>query len=86
MRKGDYPIGDSNVVKRATKEAILKALNNKNQRNKLTIKALMLFIKDSGLGVSDVRQLNYGNIAKQLESGETVSARKNLQKFSLLRK
>ena len=72
MRKGDYPTGDSNGVKRATKEAILKALNNKRQRNKLTIKAIMLFIKDSGLRVSDVRRLNYGDIAKQLENGETI--------------
>ncbi len=72
MRKGDYPTGDSNGVKRATKEAILKALNNKHQRNKLTIKAIMLFIKDSGLRVSDIRQLNYGDIAKQLENGETI--------------
>ena len=72
MRKGDYPKGDSNGVKRATKEAILKVLNNKRQRNKLTIKAIMLFIKDSGLRVSDVRRLNYGDISKQLENGETI--------------
>ena len=72
MRKGDYPTGDSNGVKRATKEAILKALNNKHQRNKLTIKAIMLFIKDSGLRVSDVRRINYGDVAKQLENGETI--------------
>jgi integrase len=72
MRKGDYPTGDSNGVKRATKEAILKVLNNKRQRNKLTIRALMMFIKDSGLRVSDVRRLNYGDIAKQLENGETI--------------
>ena len=32
----------------------------------------MLFIKDSGLRVSDVRRLNYGDIAKQLENGETI--------------
>jgi integrase len=72
MRKGDYPTGDSNGVKRATKEAILKVLNNKHQRNKLTIKALLLFIKDTGLRVSDVRRLNYGDIAKQMEKGETI--------------
>jgi site-specific recombinase XerD len=59
-------------VKRATNEAILKVLNNKHQRNKLTIKALMLFIKESGLRVSDVRQLNYRDIAKQLENAETI--------------
>ena len=32
----------------------------------------MLFIKDSGLRVSDVRRINYGDIAKQLENGETI--------------
>ena len=47
MRRCDYPKGDSNGVKRATKEAILRVLSNKHQRNKLTIKAIMLFIKDS---------------------------------------
>jgi site-specific recombinase XerD len=29
-------------------------------------------MKDSGLRVSDVRRLNYGDIAKQLENGETI--------------
>lgn len=70
MRRGDYPKGDSNGVKRATKEAILKVLSNKT-RNMVTIKPLILFIKDTGLRVSDVRQLNYGDIAKQLENGTT---------------
>jgi hypothetical protein len=31
MRHGDYPKGDSNGVKRATKEAILKVLKNKTR-------------------------------------------------------
>ena len=34
MRKGDYPTRDSNGVKRATREAILRVLNNKHQRMK----------------------------------------------------
>ncbi len=58
IRRGDYPKGDSNGVKRATKEAILKILNNKTARNKITTKPAVLFIKDSGLRVSDVRRLN----------------------------
>jgi integrase len=58
MRKGDYPKGDSNGVKRATKEAILKVLTNENARNKITTKPAILFIKDSGLRISDVRRLN----------------------------
>jgi integrase len=72
MRRSDYPKGDSNGVKRATKEAILKVLNNKKARNKVTTIPLILFIKDSGLRISDVRRLNYGDIANQLENGETV--------------
>jgi site-specific recombinase XerD len=70
MRKGDYPKGDSNGVRRATKEAILKVLENKKARNKVTTVPLILFIKDSGLRVSDVCRLNYGDIAQQLENGE----------------
>ena len=72
MRRGDYPKGDSNGVKRATKEAILKVLNNKKARNKVTTIPIILFMKDSGLRISDVRRLNYEDIANQLESGETV--------------
>lgn len=58
IRRGDYPKGDSNGVKRATKEAILKVLNNKTARNRITAKPAILFIKDSGLRISDVRRLN----------------------------
>jgi integrase len=72
MRRGDYPKGDSDGVKRATKEAILKALKNKNARNRVTTLPLILFIKDTGLRVSDVRRLNYGDIADQLENGATL--------------
>jgi integrase len=86
MRKGDYPKGDSNGVKRATKEAIFKVLSNKT-RNTVTIKPLIFFIKDSGLRVSDVRRLNYGDIAKQLENGaETIQINVITQKTKLLAK
>jgi integrase len=71
MRRGDYPKGDSNGVKRATKEAILKVLNNKT-RNSVTIKPLILFIKDTGLRVSDVRRLKYRDIASQFERGDKI--------------
>jgi integrase len=71
MRRGDYPKGDSNGVKRATKEAILKVLENKT-RNSVTIKPLILFMKDTGLRVSDVRQLKYGDIASQFERGDKI--------------
>ncbi len=39
MRKGDYPKGESFGVRRATKEAIYKAIENSNSRNKTMIKA-----------------------------------------------
>jgi integrase len=71
MRRGDYPKGDSNGVKRATKEAILKVLGNKT-RNMVTIKPLILFIKDTGLRVSDVRRLRYGDIANQFERRDKI--------------
>jgi integrase len=56
MRKKDYPKGDSNGVRRATKEAILKVLES-NPRNKTTLTALIMAFKDSGLRVSDMRLL-----------------------------
>lgn len=71
MRRGDYPKDDSNGVKRATKKAILKVLNNKT-RNSVTIKPLILFIKDTGLRVSDVIRLKYGDIASQFERGDKI--------------
>ena len=72
MRRGDYPTGDSDGVKRATKEAILKVLHDKHRRNKATLTAMILFLKDSGLRVSDARNLNYGAISDQLEKGKTL--------------
>ena len=71
MRRGDYPKGDSNGVKRATKKPILKVLNNKT-RNSITIKPLILFLKDTGLRVSDAIRLKYGDIASQFERGYKI--------------
>jgi len=56
MRKKDYPKGDSNGVRRATKEAILKVIESK-PRNKTTLTALIMAFKDSELRVSDMRKL-----------------------------
>ena len=56
MRKSDYPKGDSNGAKRATKEQIFKALNF-TARKKPTTTALIMALKDSGLSVSDLRLL-----------------------------
>ena len=54
MRKSDYPTGDSNGAKRATKEQILKALEFKAE-TKTTTTALIMTLKDSALRVSDLR-------------------------------
>ena len=67
IRRGDHPEGDSNGVKRATKTAILKVLNNKKARNKITTKPAVLFIKDSGLRISDVIRLNCAFFLDALE-------------------
>ena len=71
MRRGDYPKGESLGVKIATKETILKAVENRANRNKATLKAMVLFLKDSGLRISDARLFDYGDIAEQLERGDT---------------
>jgi len=67
MRRKDYPTGDSNGVRRATKEAILKVLYDKRTRNKATERAMFLFLKDSGLRISDARRLNCGFFLEALE-------------------
>lgn len=72
IRRGDYPTGNSIGVRRATKEAIIKALENKATRHKAITNAVTLFLKDSGLRVSDASLLNYGSISKQLESGAKI--------------
>lgn len=78
MRRGDYPKGESLGVKVATKEAILKALNNKHTRNKKTINAMVLFLKDSGLRVSDARLFNYGDISERLKRGDEFISLKTI--------
>ena len=67
MRRNDYPRGDSNGVRRATKEIILKVLYDRRTRNKATERAMFLFLKDSGLRISDARRLNCGFFIEALE-------------------
>jgi site-specific recombinase XerD len=67
IRKGDYPKGDSNGVRRATKEAVLKVLESE-PRNKTTLTALIMAFKDSGLRVSDMRQLKCNIILENPEA------------------
>lgn len=72
MRRGDYPKGDSIGVRVAKKETILKAIEQKATRHKAITNAVILFLKDSGLRVSDARLINYGTISKQLERGDKI--------------
>ena len=67
-RKGDYPTGDSEGVKRATDEAIRKVLDRKTRLSFQT-KPLILFTKDTGLRISDVVAMNCGDIPSQIEMG-----------------
>jgi integrase len=68
MRKGDYPTGDSEGVKRATDDAIRKALSRKNKLC-FQSKPLILFAKDTGLRISDIVALKCGNIPEKIEKG-----------------
>ena len=68
MRKGDYPTGDSDGVKRATDDAIRKALSRNNKLS-FQSKPLILFAKDTGLRISDIVALKCGNIPEQIEKG-----------------
>jgi integrase len=79
MRKGDYPTGDSDGVKRATDEAIKKALTNKT---KLSFQSypLIMFAKDTGLRISDIVALNCGDITdreRSLPHSDKCHNRKN---------
>jgi hypothetical protein len=60
MRRSDYPEGDSNGAKRATKETTLKLLDNiaQSDQNRLMYKAVIHSLNDSGLRIGDLRSLN----------------------------
>lgn len=55
MRRKDYPKGKAIGVRRATKEHILKVLDANPNNPRLT--AIILAINDTGLGVSDLREM-----------------------------
>jgi site-specific recombinase XerD len=71
-RRKDYPKSTPNGVRRATKQAIKRALEIYGQRarNKETFKALMMCFKDTGLRVIDLLGLNcdviLGNLDKDI--------------------
>lgn len=58
MRRKDYPKGKALGVRRATKEHILKVLDA--NPNNIKLKAVIHAINDSGLGISDIKNLNCG--------------------------
>lgn len=84
MRKSDYPKGDSNGAKRATKEQIFKALNF-SARKKLTTTALILTLKDSALRVSDMRLLKC-DIILDNPNADVIPIQRITQKTKLLAK
>ena len=67
MRKADYPKGDSNGAQRATREAIQKAIETPKHYQIPTI-ALIMTAKDSGLRVSDLRNLKCKPILENPEA------------------
>jgi site-specific recombinase XerD len=66
MRRGDYPTGESIGSRVATKDDVKKLLEDASLR----IKAMILLLKDTGLRVSDIVRLRYGNLAKGLEDDQ----------------
>ncbi len=68
-KRSDYPKGESLGSRAITKQGIREILDNtKRMKDKLKMRALILFLKDTGLGVSDVRNLNYGQVRDGLEN------------------
>jgi site-specific recombinase XerD len=71
MRRGDYPTGESLGSRAATKQVIRRILEDgKKMKDPQKVKALIMFLKDTGLRVSDVHNLTYGQVAEGLERNE----------------
>ena len=69
MKRADYPIGESLGSRVITKQQIKQILDDpKHIKHKRKIHALIMFLKDTGLGVSDVGNFVYGNVREGLES------------------
>lgn len=67
-KRSDYPKGESLGSRAITKQIIKQILEDtKHMKDALKMRALILFLKDTGLGVSDVRNLNYGHLRDGLE-------------------
>jgi integrase len=67
-KRSDYPTGES-LGSRAITKPIIKAIleDTKHMKDKLKMKALIMFLKDTGLGVSDVGNFVYGDVQKGLD-------------------
>ena len=69
-KRSDYPKGEHLGSRVITKQIIKSILENpKNMKDKLKVKALIMVLKDSGLRVSDVANLNCSIVADGLEKG-----------------
>ncbi|KON34024.1 MAG: hypothetical protein AC479_02535, partial [miscellaneous Crenarchaeota group-6 archaeon AD8-1] len=68
MRRGSYPQGESLGSRVATRDHIRRILYDvKKSKDYIKLKAIILCLKDSGLRVSDLIALNYGDVAEELE-------------------
>jgi integrase/uncharacterized coiled-coil protein SlyX len=67
-KRSDYPKGESLGSRAITKQVIREILDDtKRMKDKHKMRALILFLKDTGLRISDVRNLNYGHVSDGLE-------------------
>ena len=67
-KRGDYPKGKSMGSRGITKPLIKQIIEApKFMKDVAKMKALIFFLKDTGLRVSDVRKLNYGHVKDGLE-------------------
>ena len=65
MRRGDYPSGESLGHRAITKGEIIRMLDKAS----IGVRALILFLKDCGLRVSDVARLKLGDLQPGLRNG-----------------
>jgi len=66
MRRGDYPQGESLGSRAATKDDIRILTEDSGSR----LKAVVYFLKDTGLRVSDALKLCYRDVSEGIEKGE----------------
>jgi site-specific recombinase XerD/uncharacterized coiled-coil protein SlyX len=67
-KRSDYPKGESLGSRAITKQLIKQILDDtKRMRDAVKMRALLLFLKDTGLRISDVRSLDYGHVRTGLE-------------------